>query len=313
MGNLDHLTGLAVFARVVQARSFSAAATQLGLSKSAVSKHIARLEEHLNARLLNRTTRRLSLTEVGAAFYERCTKVLAEVEEAEQMVTQLQTEPRGILRLSLPLAFGVLHIAPLLPAFLAQYPQVRVELAFNDPLPDPAATAFDVALRVGGLADSSLKARRLAPCRYVVCATPAYLDRYGIAQTPGDLERHNCLLDRLRPAAEWSFQDTDGGQQTVRVNGTVQADNTLALRELALHSAGIALLPTFAVSTDLVAGRLHLLLPDYQPLSSAIHALYPQTRHLTPKVRAFIDFLLECFGSGPYWDEQLQSLLTVSS
>ncbi|MBT6118686.1 MAG: LysR family transcriptional regulator, partial [Rhodospirillaceae bacterium] len=196
---MDHLAGMAVFAKVVEARSFTAAAEQLGLSKSAVSKQISRLEDRLGIRLLNRTTRRLSLTEAGAAYYERCARIVAEAEAADLAITHLQSEPRGVLQVNAPMSFGIAHVAPAIPDFLERYPELRVDMTLNDRVVDLVDEGFDVAIRIGALADSSLIARRLAESRMVAVAAPGYLQRHGAPDRPEDLERHNCLSYSYTP------------------------------------------------------------------------------------------------------------------
>lgn len=299
---MDNLTGMAVFARVVDARSFTAAAAALGLSKSAVSKQVARLEDRLGARLLNRTTRRLSLTEVGAAFYERCARILAEVEDAELAVGRLQDAPRGTLRINAPMSFGQLHLAPAVADFLNGHPGLAVDLTLNDRIVDLVEEGYDVAIRISRLADSSLIARRLVPSRRVVCGSPAYFERHGVPRHPADLRRHNCLLYSYLPTAEeWQFIGPDG-PAAVRVSGTLRANNGDALEAAMLAGLGVALQPTFIAGRDLQAGRLVAVMPDYVDESASVYAVYPHSRHLSAKVRAFIDFLAARFCPAPPWD-----------
>jgi DNA-binding transcriptional LysR family regulator len=299
---MDNLTGMAVFARVVDARSFTAAAAALGLSKSAVSKQVARLEDRLGARLLNRTTRRLSLTEVGAAFYERCARILAEVEDAELAVGRLQDAPRGTLRINAPMSFGQLHLAPAVADFLNGHPGLAIDLTLNDRIVDLVEEGYDVAIRISRLADSSLIARRLVPSRRVVCGSPAYFERHGVPRHPADLRRHNCLLYSYLPSAEeWQFVGPDG-PAAVRVSGTLRANNGDALEAAMLTGLGVALQPTFIAGRDLQAGRLVAVMPDYVDESASVYAVYPHSRHLSAKVRAFIDFLAARFCPAPPWD-----------
>ena len=299
---MDNLTGMAVFARVVDARSFTAAAAALGLSKSAVSKQVARLEDRLGARLLNRTTRRLSLTEVGAAFYERCARILAEVEDAELAVGRLQDAPRGTLRINAPMSFGQLHLAPAVADFLNGHPGLAIDLTLNDRIVDLVEEGYDVAIRISRLADSSLIARRLVPSRRVVCGSPAYFERHGVPRHPADLRRHNCLLYSYLPTAEeWQFIGPDG-PAAVRVSGTLRANNGDALEAAMLAGLGVALQPTFIAGRDLQAGRLVAVMPDYVDDSASVYAVYPHSRHLSAKVRAFIDFLAARFCPAPPWD-----------
>ena len=299
---LDSLAGMAVFAKVVEARSFTAAAAELGMSKSAVSKQITRLEDRLGARLLNRTTRRLSLTETGAAFYDRCARVVAEAQEAELAVTHLQSEPRGTLRVNAPMTFGHLHIAPAIPDFLARYPEVRVDMTMNDRFVDLIDEGFDVAIRIARLTDSSLIARRLAPDRRILCGAPAYFAKHGEPRTPDDLAAHNCLsYAYVSDTDQWQFIDGEG-TRSVAVRGNLRANNGDAIRQALLAGLGVAVLPSFIVGPDIQAGRLKEVLRDYLPNRASVYAVYPHSRHLTAKVRVFVDFLADRFGPVPYWD-----------
>jgi DNA-binding transcriptional LysR family regulator len=305
---MENLTGMAVFARVAEAKSFTEAARRLGLSKSVVSKQLARLERGLGARLLNRTTRRLSLTEAGAAFYEHCARMLAEAEAAEQAVSRLRVVPRGALRASSPAAFGHLHIAPAVPEFLRRFPEVEVELVMNDRFVDLAEEGYDVAIRMVEQPGPNLVARALAPVRWAVCATRRYLRENGTPAAPTELARHNCLYySYLGSGNEWRFAGPRG-VETVRVSGNFRVNNSEAVREAALGHLGVALLPTFTVGPDLQAGRLQSLLADYRSLGvfgGHIYAVYLSNRQLSPKVRAFVDYCVERFGPEPYWDRAL--------
>ena len=303
---LQHLSAMAVFARVVEAGSFSAAARELALSKSAVSKQVARLEDRLGVRLLNRTTRRLSLTEAGAAFYEGCRQMLGEAEAAEAAVSHLAAAPRGTLRVNAPMSFGVLHVAPALPDFLERYPELAVEMALNDRVVDLVEEGFDVGVRIGALHDSSLIARRLAPARRLPCAAPSYVARAGAPEQPEDLREHACLLYSYQATGrEWRFRGPEG-ERRVTVSGRLETNNGDALRAAALSGAGVALLPSFIIGDDLRQGRLRRLLPGWEGSEpTAVHAVYPARTNLSPKVRVFVDFLAERFGPEPYWDEGL--------
>lgn len=300
---MERLGDIAVFVQVVDSGSFTAAADRLGLSKAVVSKYVTRLEDHLGARLLNRTTRRLSLTEVGRTFYARSQAGLQEIEEAEAEVSRLQGAPRGTLRLNVPMSFGILHIAPAIPEFLARYPDLAVDMNLDDRQIDLIEEGFDLAIRIAELPDSSLVARRLAPCRHVVCGAPGYFQRHGIPRTPRELGDHNAITFQYQSSArEWHFLAPDGATLRVPISGTIQMNNSLALREALLHEAGITLTPTFVVGADIEAGRLQAVLTDYKTLELSIYAIYPQHRHLSPKVRAFVDFIAERFAGKPYWD-----------
>ncbi len=303
---MDRLGAMAVFARVVEMESFSGAARDLGLSKSADSKRVGRLEDRMGLRLLNRTTRRLSLTEAGAAFYQGCRRVVAEAEAAERAVTRLARAPRGRLRVNAPMSFGVRHLAPALPDFMARYPELTVDLALNDRVVDLVEEGFDLAIRIARLADSSLIARRLAPNRLVLCAAPAYLERHGAPRAVADLKGHECLLySYLAAGGVWRLCGP-GGERRLRVTGRLRINNGDALLAAALGGFGVALLPCFICGQDLRAGRLIHVLPEWSgPADTAIAAVYPASRNLSPKVRVFVDFLAERFGPMPYWDEGL--------
>lgn len=300
---MDRLDSMEAFVRVAESHSFSEAARRLGLSKSVVSRQVSALEGHLGARLFHRTTRSLSLTEVGQAYYEHCSRILAEIEEANLSVSSLQAEPRGKLRVNAPMSFGILHLAPLLPAFLERHPQIDIDMAMNDRFVSLVEEGFDVAVRIGKLEDSTLIARHLAPIRRVVCASPAYLQRHGTPLTPDDLAGHDCLCySNLATPDEWQFCTADDRRWPVEVNGRLRVNNGDALRAAALAGIGLAMLPSFIVGRDLQAGTLVSILADFIPQSIAAHAVYPHNRHLSPKVRAFVDFLAEHFGPRPYWD-----------
>jgi DNA-binding transcriptional LysR family regulator len=296
---------LAVFAKVAELKSFTKAAEALGLSKSAVSKYVAALEEAWGARLIQRTTRRLSLTDVGTALFERAQRIVAEIEEAERAVTDLSVEPRGTLRVSAPMSFGIRHLGPVLADFMVRFPALHVDLALNDRMVDIVEDGFDLAIRIAKLPDSSLIARKLCPGRRITCASPDYWRRHGIPKTPADLKNHNCLMyTYLLSPGELRF-DGPEGPLTVPVAGTLHSNNGDILRAAALAGIGFYFAPTFLVGDDVRAGRLERVLPDYDDTSLSIYAVYPHTRHLSAKVRAFIDFLAERFGGEPPWDQGL--------
>lgn len=298
------LSAMAVFARVVETESFTRAAAELGLSKSAVSKQVSRLEDRLGVRLLNRTTRRLSLSEAGAAYYEGCQRTLAEAAAAEQAVTRLAAAPRGVLRVNAPMSFGVLHVGPALPAFLSACPELTLDLALNDRQVDLVEEGYDVAVRIGVLAESSLVVRRLAPSRLVLCAASGYLADHGRPAAPEELGGHDCLIYSYQAGGrEWQFRGPDGLRR-VKVSGRLRANNGDILMTAALNGRGIALLPSFIAGDALRAGRLERLLPAWRVAEEAnVYAVYPASRNLSPKVRAFVDFLAARFGGTPYWDE----------
>lgn len=295
---------LAIFARVVEAGSFSEAARRLETSRSAVSKAVAKLEKSLGARLLHRTTRHLSLTEIGQAVAAHCGRLLEEAGEVERLVDSLAAEPRGVLRVSASVAFGTLHVAPALADFLAAHPELTMELTITDRLVDLAEEGYDMAIRVTGEPPLSLVARRLAPVRRKLCATSEYFRRHGVPLTPADLVRHNCL-DYTRSGEQglWRFTGPQG-EIAVPVNGSLHVDDDEALSQAVLGGLGLGLLPTFIVGGDLQAGRLQAVLSEYIPVERHVYAMYLPTRHLPSKVRAFIDFLLVRIGPEPYWDRE---------
>src|SRR5687767_2669142 len=271
----DTLQEMSVFSRVVGAGSLSAAARELGLSIALVSRRLAALEARLGVRLINRTTRRLHLTDEGARYYETCGRLLAEIAEADAAVAARRGEAQGDLKVALPASFGHQHVAPLVPRFVAQYPRVRLALSLSDRFINVIEEGFDLAVRIAELEDSSLAARRLAPNRRVVCASPDYLRRHGTPQAPEDLARHNCLLT-TDYADSWQYVATDGTKGAARVTGRYACDNWEVLREWALAGLGVALKSTWDVHRHLQDGSLVALLPGYAFHSDvAIWALYP--------------------------------------
>lgn len=287
-----------VFAEVVASGSFTEAARRLGLSKASVSREVARLERRLGAQLLRRTTRSMSLTEVGETFYAGCQRVAEEAEQAERSVSALQAEPSGEIRLAASTSFGQIQIAPRLPAFIARYPKLRVHMDLRDQMVDLVSEKLDLAVRISGrLADATLVQRRLCPIRFVVCAAPAYLEKRGAPRVPADLERHNCLGVGASP---WHRMRPSG--RALRLQGDLFVDNGDALRRVALLGHGMVCLPTYLVGDDLAAGRLVQLLPDALELEASLYAIYPQSQHPSPKVRALIDYLADVLGPNPSWD-----------
>lgn len=300
---MQSLTDIAVFVKVVELSSFTAAAEALQMSQPVVSKAVTRLEEKLGARLLNRTTRRLSLTEAGSELYRRSVRALEEIANAELEVARFQTEPRGTLRVSAPMSFSILQLGSKLQSFLERHPGVSVELNLDDRRVDLVDEGFDVAIRIADLQDSSLVARKIVPCRQVICAAPAYLKKHGTPQRPEDLLEHNCILySFLTHAREWRLTDPQGEMHVVPLKGSLQTNNGLVNRAAALSGVGLAMLPTFYVGEQLRSGELEPVLCKFRPADIAIYAVYPQRRNLTPKVRAFVDFLAETLGPEPAWE-----------
>ena len=299
----ERLQGVEVFVEVVRAGSFTAAADRLGVSKSAASKQITALEDRLGARLLNRTTRRLSLTEVGRAYYDRCAVVLDDILAAEQAVTELSDTPRGTLRLNAPMSFGIRYLAPAVAEFQGLYPDLRVDVTLNDRRVDVVEEGYDLAIRIADLPDSSLIARKLATCRRVTCASPEYLVHCGRPGRPEELAHHRMLsYSYISNPREFRFQE-NGQPLTVTTDPVVTANNGDFLTSIATAGLGILLTPSFIVGDAVRAGRLVPILQDFEADPIAIYAIYPHSRHLSAKVRLFIDHLARCFKDPPPWDQ----------
>ncbi len=302
-GLMDKLEAMNAFVKVVALGSYAEAGRALGLTRSAVSKAVMELEQLLGARLLDRTTRRVSATEAGLAYYESSVDVLARVEETEMQVSRLHDEPKGVLKLNAPVSFGVLHLGPLIGQFMAQYPDLKIELTLNDRFIDPIEEGVDVTIRIGILADSSLIARRLAPGRRVLVAAPGYVKERGVPQTPDDLVQHRCLnYGHTTTLQRWQLTQ-DGQTIGVAINSVMCSNNGDVLRAAALAAQGIAMLPTFLVGADIRAGRLMVVLPEYPPTELGVFALYAPNRYLAAKTRLLIDFLAARFGERPAWDK----------
>jgi DNA-binding transcriptional LysR family regulator len=299
---MDKLQSMRAFAKVVQHGSFAAAAREMRLSRSAVSKYVIDLEQELGAQLLVRTTRSASPTENGQAYFERCTAILADLEEADLAVTRLQSEPRGLLRVNAPMSFGTLHLGRAVADFMEKYLELHVQLILSDQQIDPVQEGFDVTLRIADLPSSSLIARKIAPAQRVICASPSYLEQHGTPQHPDELRDHACLTyGHLATGNQWKLTGPDG-DHWIQVPWTLCTNNGEILRDAAVRGRGIALLPSFIVGTDLQQGRLRTFLSEYRAPEISLYAIYPETRHLSVKVRLFIDFLVDRFGGRPYWD-----------
>ena len=292
---------MTVFAKVVEQGSFARAAERLTISTSACSRHVAELEAHLDTRLLNRTTRRLSLTESGQGFYERCVQLLADLEDAELAAGEGATRPRGTIRLTTSINFGVRHVSPAIGAFLAKYPEVRFDVSLSDRIVDLVEEGYDLAIRIGSTGGETVVARKLGEARMVACASPAYLKAHAAPRTPEDLVRHACLTYEYMPLRNvWPFRGRDGREHAVRVAGPLHSNNGDLLAAAAVAGVGIAYEPEFILGPDLKAGRLVPVLTSYSAPPGPIYAVYPSRRYLSAKVRAFVDFLAQRFASASW-------------
>jgi DNA-binding transcriptional LysR family regulator len=294
---MDLLFSMDVFARAVEKGGFSAVAKDLGISATMVGKHIRFLEDRLGVRLLNRTTRRQSLTDVGTLYFERCKLLLAEAAEADACVQRSRQAPRGVLRVVSPVTFGVQRLVPALAGFLEQYQEISVELTLNDRTLDFIEEGYEAAIRIGKLEDSSLIARPMQPYCSTICASPAYLAKHGTPKKPSDLSRHNCLgfayWDRR---SAWRLTGPDGTTHTVRIQGNLTVNQGQALRFAALAGVGIVMQPEILFSEDIAAGLLVRVLTKYSPPARPMHLVYLPDRQMTPKLRSFVNFMMQRFG-----------------
>ena len=297
---MDKFESLRAFTQVVVSGGFAAAAREMGLSRSAVNKLVIGLENELGVQLLHRSTRVVTPTETGLAFYERCVEILATLEEAERSVRQLHGEPRGRLRVNAPMSFGTMHLAPALADFLVQYPDLQVQLTLNDRFIDPIEEGFDVTVRIAeGQKTASLIVHPLVSAQRVLCASPIYLESYGIPSHPHQLRHYSCLhYGQLAIQNQWTLIGPDG-EHTLCVNGVLCSNNGEVLRDAAVRGLGITLLPKFLVEPELQQGTLQIILPSYHPPELLIQVIYPVNRHLSTKIRLLVDFLQERFGDQP--------------
>jgi DNA-binding transcriptional LysR family regulator len=299
---MDKLDAMRALVKVVSSGSYAEAARRLGVTRSAVSKGVMELEQALGARLLDRTTRRVTPTEAGLAYYERCVSILSQIEETESQVSRLHDEPKGILKVNAPMSFGMLYLGKAISDFMTRYGDLKVELNLTDRFIDPLEEGADVTLRIGALTDSSLIARRIAPARIILAASPGYIEKHGNPQTPAELVDHRCLsYGHTTSMQRWHLTDK-GKPVSVAIGACLSSNNGDVLRDAAVQGIGIANLPTFIVGQDVAAGRLQLVLPDNRPADLSIHALYAPNRYLAAKTRVFIDFLVDRFGKSPSWD-----------
>jgi DNA-binding transcriptional LysR family regulator len=300
--SIDILASMRVFTAVVDAGSFAGAADRLDLSRGMATRYVAQLEGHLGVRLLNRTTRRLSLTEAGGDYYQRATQVVALVEEAGSSVAQEAAVPRGTLRINVPVAFGARHLGPMITGYLQRTPGVEVDLTLNDRVVDLVEEGFDLAIRIAARIDPGLVARKLTRARMVACASPIYLKKYGMPKTPMDLQDHNCITYAYSAVQSgWQFR-RKGEEKTVRVSGNLRGNNGDLQVAAALAGLGIVREPSFLVYEALRRKELVRVLPGWEQDELSIFAVYPHRKFLPPKVRSFIDFVAERLGPEPYWD-----------
>lgn len=305
---MDGFSAIPVFVAVVEKSGFSPAARHLGISTPAVSKRITQLEQQLGVQLLHRTTRKLSLTEAGQHFYEHAVRAHAAARDALDAVAQLQGEPRGRLRINIPMSFGRLHLAPLIPEFLRRYPDITLDMVMEDRQVDLVREGFDIAIRGSNLPDSSLIARKIAPLNNILCAAPSYIAEQGQPLSVAALSQHNCLaFSYASRSHEWSFSK-DSYEQTVTVTGNYQVNNSEALLEAIVQGLGIGRLPTFVAAKEISRGRLIQLLPEYTMPSQTIYAVMIERQYMPAKVRVFLDYLIEKLSTEPpYWDKVLQN------
>lgn len=286
----------------------SAAGRDMGLSPAVVSKRISLLEERLGARLFQRTTRQLTLTETGEGYFRRVVDILSLVAEAEDFVSRRNTKPCGLLKVSVPTSFARLHVAPYLPAFLARYPEIELDFQLTDNFVDIIRDGFDVAFRIGELQDSSLVARKLAPDNRVICAAPSYIEKFGAPKSLTDLNAHNCLSAGAQDV--WRIEGPDG-QRQIRVNGNIRSNSAEFIREALLSGVGLGLRGTWDIGPEIASGKLQVVLPQYRGSSNvAIYAVYPCREFMPAKVHVFIEFFAELYGVEPYWDRALGNAAT---
>ncbi|WP_186310691.1 LysR family transcriptional regulator [Paraburkholderia sp. BCC1886] len=286
------LDDIRIFVATVDARNFTAAALRLALSKQFVSRRVMALEEALGVQLLIRNTRKLAVTELGQEFYERGRRILGEVEDAEQAMSLRRAGPRGLLRVSAPMSFGMTHLSPLIASFLREHGEVRFDMELSDRTVDVVGEGFDMAIRIGALPDSTLIAQKLVEVRMVVCCSPGYLRRRGTPTVPADLQRHACLLYGHGGAVNWEFE-VDGATRNVEVQGPLRANNGELIRDAAVAGLGIIRLPDFIVADELASGRLVPVLETFLPAAMSVHAVYPQHRQSSLTIRAFVTYLRE--------------------
>jgi len=292
-----------VFSAVAKNRSFSVAAKKLSISKAMVSKHIKSLENSLSVRLFNRTTRKLNLTDAGSSYYEKVNVILSEIDETESAISQLNSEPKGKLKVMAQPSFGAFHLSRALSLYLKKYTEVTVNLELSHRIPDLVEENIDLAFHVGELNDSMYVSRRIASARRVICASPEYIKKIGMPKKPEDLLNHNCLIYMPRnDMGKWEFLDK-GKRKKIKVTGDIQCNSGDALRVASIQSRGITQLPTYMVGLDIQAGRLQAVLEDFEPEKQPIYAIYNHRKYISAKIKTFIDFIYDLYQPEPYWNE----------
>ena len=292
-----------VFSAVAKNRSFSVAAKKLSISKAMVSKHIKSLENSLSVRLFNRTTRKLNLTDAGSSYYEKVNIILSEIDETESAISQLNSEPKGKLKVMAQPSFGAFHLSRALSLYLKKYTEVTVNLELSHRIPDLVEENIDLAFHVGELNDSMYVSRRIASARRVICASPEYIKKNGMPKKPEDLLNHNCLIYMPRnDMGKWEFLDK-GKRKKIKVTGDIQCNSGDALRVASIQSRGITQLPTYMVGLDIQAGRLQAVLEDFEPEKQPIYAIYNHRKYISAKIKTFIDFIYNLYQPEPYWNE----------
>lgn len=297
------ISDLEIFARVARTGNMSAAGREMGLSPAVVSKRISLLEDRLNARLFQRTTRQLTLTETGEGYFKRVVDILSLIEEAEDFVSRRNTRPRGLLKVTAPTSFSRLHIAPYLPQFLEKFPEIELDFHLTDNFVDIIREGFDLAIRIGELQDSSLVQRKLAPDNRVICASPKYLEAHGTPKTLSDLDDHNCLS---AGAQDYWRLEGEGRTHQLKVKGNIRSNSFEFMREALLSGLGLGLRSTWDVGPEIKNGTLKVVLPQYRGIDSmAVHAVYPSREFMPEKVNVLIEYLSSLYGNAPYWDSGL--------
>ena len=300
---MDKLVSMRVFSAVAKNGSFSVAAKKLSISKAMVSKHIKSLENSLSVRLFNRTTRKLNLTDAGSSYYEKVNTILSEIDETESAISQLNSEPKGKLKVMAQPSFGAFHLSRALSLYLKKYTEVTVNLELSHRIPDLVEENIDLAFHVGELNDSMYVSRRIASARRVICASPEYIKKNGMPKKPEDLLNHNCLIYMPRnDMGKWEFLDK-GKRKKIKVTGDIQCNSGDALRVASIQSRGITQLPTYMVGLDIQAGRLEAVLEDFEPEKQPIYAIYNHRKYVSAKIKTFIDFIYDLYQPEPYWNE----------